>query len=183
MTVGQPEVLWLAVPDKGLQRLSIQDNVWETSAGVTQLDTRRGDWNDAVTCVAADERTLVVGRGLTIGEETQATNALSLRLRGGTNWVSFSTREGLPSNNTSALALHGNDLWVGGPGYVAVIDLEHLKVTRTFSFHGEGVRAIKIAGDSAWVSVDKRLFRIPLNPDGPLQKPAESVPVAQPGTR
>jgi hypothetical protein len=72
---------------------------------------------------------------------------------------------------------------VGGPGYVAVVALERLKVTRTFSFRGEGVKQLKLSDDSAWVSVDKRLFRIPLNPDGPLQKPAESVPVAQPGTR
>jgi len=183
MAVGKPEELWLAVPGKGLQRFSIGGSVWETSAGVVQPHLPHGDWNEAVTCVAADDRTLVVGRGLTISEETQATNALSLRLRGGTNWVSLSTREGLPSNNTSALAIRGNDLWVGGPGYVAVVALERLKVTRTFSFRGEGVKQLKLSDDSAWVSVDKRLFRIPLYPDGPLQRPAVSVPVAQPETR
>ncbi len=59
-------------------------------------------------------------------------------------------------------------LWVGGFGFVAMVDLQSKRVAKLYDFDDREIhlRCVKMDGPSVWVGVDNQLFRIPRN--GPI---------------
>jgi hypothetical protein len=70
---------------------------------------------------------------------------------------------GFPTLATTAVALDGNDLWVGGPGYVGVVDLERKSMRKMAYIKAESVDHIEVAAGYAWIQMAEQLFRVPLS--------------------
>lgn len=77
-------------------------------------------------------------------------------------WTNLVDADGLP-NPPGALALDGNDLWVGGEGAVALVDLKAGKVKKFCHIKAEGVDHIQIAGGYVWAQFDWHLYRVSLS--------------------
>jgi hypothetical protein len=67
--------------------------------------------------------------------------------------------EELPKPPT-ALALQGRDLWVGGLGYIALVDLESNKLKKLAYVPARSVDRIQIGGGYVWVQYDKHIYRV-----------------------
>jgi hypothetical protein len=74
-------------------------------------------------------------------------------------WRSLKTSDGLPCGAVSAVASDGHDLWVGGRGYVALIDLEHDKIRKFARIKSDAVDQIQIGGGYLWALYDAHLHR------------------------
>ena len=66
--------------------------------------------------------------------------------------------ERLPSSPT-AMALQGRELWVGGQGFIALVDLEENKIKKLAYVPARTVDQIQIGGGFLWVQFDKHLYR------------------------
>jgi hypothetical protein len=74
------------------------------------------------------------------------------------NWHTISER-GVMTSPPTALALHDHDAWLGGEGYVAVADLDQMKISRYYRIPGTVIR-ICTAGGYAWVQAGTSLYRV-----------------------
>ena len=50
-----------------------------------------------------------------------------------TKWKQFTVKEGLPSDYVFAVKVHGNDVWVGTEGGLALIDKQQAKVVKVWT--------------------------------------------------
>jgi hypothetical protein len=66
-------------------------------------------------------------------------------------------------DRTDCLALDGSDVWVGGPTYVAVLDLNQRKIRTLCRTAALSVDRLEIAGGYLWAKFDWRLYRVPLS--------------------
>lgn len=69
--------------------------------------------------------------------------------------------EKLPDPAT-ALALQGSELWVGGQGFVALVDLDENKIKKLAYVPARTVDQIQTGGGYLWVQFDKHLYRASL---------------------
>jgi hypothetical protein len=69
--------------------------------------------------------------------------------------------EKLPGPAT-ALALQGSQLWVGGQGFVALVDLDENKIKKITYVPARTIDQIQIGGGYAWVQFDKHIYRTSL---------------------
>ena len=77
-------------------------------------------------------------------------------------WQNLVDADGLP-NPPSALALDGNNVWVGGEGAIALVDLNEAKVKKLCHIKAAGVDRIQIAGGYVWAQFDRHLYRASLS--------------------
>jgi len=61
--------------------------------------------------------------------------------------------QGLPSNDVTALAVDGKTAWVGGRGFVAVVNVQERKVLRIAYVSASRIRGIQLGKTHAWVQV------------------------------
>jgi len=66
--------------------------------------------------------------------------------------------DGLPSFPTT-LTLDGHDLWVGGQGFVALVDLDENKIRKLAYVPARSVDQIQLGGGYLWVQCDKHIYR------------------------
>jgi hypothetical protein len=76
-------------------------------------------------------------------------------------WRIFSDAWGLP-HPPSTLALKGNDLWVGGEGYIAVVDLDKLEVRKLCYVPTPTVNHLQLGGGYIWAQFAHHLYRVAL---------------------
>lgn len=167
----QPPRNWVA----GVVEVNRED-VWVLSKwkGVQQFQASKEQWRpypsrlrqDSYTCLLVTTNYLIYGtwgyQG-SLAMQNLATQRLipfygfSSHLKRGTD----SQYE--PNNAAVSLALDGNKLWVGGMGYIGVIDLTsgHIDQLCDLEDLGTPVRCLEIDGDEVWAAVDKHLFRVP----------------------
>jgi len=71
-----------------------------------------------------------------------------------------------PSMVATSLAIDGEKLWVGGRGYVAVVDLSSRQVEKLCMLKdGQAyVRSLQIHGDIVWMAAGNKLYRLPKDP-------------------
>jgi hypothetical protein len=62
-------------------------------------------------------------------------------------------REGLPSNDLSAVAVDGKIAWLGGRGFVAIVDIEERKVLRIAYVSASRIRKIQLSQTHAWIAL------------------------------
>jgi len=67
----------------------------------------------------------------------------------------------LPAAPTSVLA-HGQDLWLAGPGYVAVFDRRREAPRRICPIEGRSVDSLHVFGGYVWAKFNRHLYRAPL---------------------
>jgi hypothetical protein len=77
-------------------------------------------------------------------------------------WKGLKAATELPSGAVSTLTLDGNNLWVGGMGYIALVDLGQDKVRRLAYIQTSAVDRIQIGGGYVWAQFDWHLYRAPL---------------------
>ena len=68
---------------------------------------------------------------------------------------------GLP-HPPSAMVLNGRDLWVGGLGYLALVNVDENKLSRIAYVPAGTVEKLEIAGNFLWAQMDKHIYRVPL---------------------
>lgn len=73
-------------------------------------------------------------------------------------WQSLVDAEGLP-NPPTTMTLNGNDLWVGGEGFIALVDLTECKIRKFCYIQAAGVDRIQIGGGYVWAQFDWHLYR------------------------
>ena len=71
----------------------------------------------------------------------------------------FEASEGLPYQNVSTLCLDGQDLWIGGFGFVALADTADGKVRKYAYVPADTVDQIQIGGGHLWARYDGHLHR------------------------
>jgi hypothetical protein len=77
-------------------------------------------------------------------------------------WQNLEDTDGFP-NPPSTLTLDGDDLWVGGEGAIALVDLKQCKVRKYCHIKAERVDRIQIAGSYVWAQFDWHLYRVSLS--------------------
>lgn len=77
-------------------------------------------------------------------------------------WQHLEDADGLP-NPPTTLTLAGNDLWVGGEGAIALVDLKECKVRKFCHVKAKTVDRIQIGGGYVWAQFGEHLYRMPLS--------------------
>lgn len=76
-------------------------------------------------------------------------------------WQTLKDAEGLP-NPPNTMALDQDELWVGGEGYIARVDLTQQKVRNFCYIPATSVKRIQIGGGCLWAQFDRHLYRASL---------------------
>ena len=72
--------------------------------------------------------------------------------------------DGLPNNSLRSIALDGDKAWVGGKGYVALVDLPSARVEKVCKLRATfSVRSMRFADGNVWFSCGPALYRMPAN--------------------
>lgn len=135
--------LWMLSADV-VREYQIASGVWGT------VPKRAGNWG---TCFSANSRHLVEGG---------STSKLAIQDLQNRQWQSLDDPVALP-NPPTTMTLDGNDLWVGGNGSIALVDLKDCKVRKYCHIRCNNVDHIEIAGGYLWAQFDRHLYRIPLD--------------------
>ncbi len=77
-------------------------------------------------------------------------------------WESVLGRNALPAPPT-ALHLNGQDLWVGGEGYLGLVDIPRRELRKICYIPARTVDRIQVGGGYVWAQFDKHLHRAPLS--------------------
>ena len=77
-------------------------------------------------------------------------------------WRSLEDPDGLP-NPPSTMTLDGNQLWVGGEGYIALIDVPECKVRKYSHVKAAFDRSPPGGRGLLWSQLDSHLYRVPLS--------------------
>lgn len=89
---------------------------------------------------------------------TPSRGALALQSMRDSTAAPLLLENALPSFPTT-LTRAGRDLWVGGQGYVALVDLDENKIKKLAYLSTRSVDRIQVAGGYVWVQYDKHLYR------------------------
>ena len=89
---------------------------------------------------------------------TRPKGALAIQNLPDHRWQNLEDADGLP-NPPSALTLDGDNLWVGGEGAIALVDLKSNSVRKFCHIQAGGVDRIQIAGGYVWAQFDCHLYR------------------------
>ena len=147
--------VWFLTEAEQLHRYESDGNKW---ASIPEV-------GDGV-CLAADGGQLFAGTyRFPYGETKSTTGPLGvhmLNFKTG-QWRSFTNVDYLMPGVVSTLTLEGDKLWVGGVGYIALIDPWHDRVIRYAYVKARSVNRIQSAGGYLWAQFDACLFRIPLS--------------------
>jgi hypothetical protein len=146
-----------------------EDDVWfvteEQSGGTRQRRYRTRDqkWEagqQACSSLAADQKRLFLGQYWNYTGEAKG-DQLGVRIldfKDG-KWRSLKTIDELPPGAVSAVAPDGQDLWVGGRGYIALVDLAQEKLRKFARVRVAAVDQIQIGGGYLWALYDCYLHR------------------------
>lgn len=150
MTEGEPGEMWFAVDEKGVQRFRISDAKWDTPY-------RMAGPNSYFPAMAANTRQGVLllanreHRSLD-GEKSRSGGLVFYDYRKNRPSV-LQIHQGLPSNDLTAVALDGRIAWVGGRGFVAIVDVQERKVLRIAYVSASRIRGIQLGRVHAWIQV------------------------------
>ena len=132
---------WFATEEHPLRHYRTRDNTWE---GIDQVRN--------CTSLASDTEQLLVGQRWNYfnHDKSGPLGVSILNFKDG-QWRSLKEAEGLPPGAVTTLTLDGHNLWVGGMGYIALVDPAQDKVLG-FAYVQEGtVDRIQVGGGYVWV--------------------------------
>ena len=145
------------------------EKLWMWSAHVVrEYQLKNGTWSTLpkqscyrVTCFTADDSHLIEGGAGSFGRTEPGT--LAVQYLDDKHWQQINDPIGL-QNPPSTMTLDGNNLWVGGEGTIALIDLNTCKVRKYCHVKADTVQHIEIAGGYMWAQFDWHLYRVLLSP-------------------
>ena len=94
--------------------------------------------------------------------KTQPKGVLAIQSLRNNRWQTLVDAEGLP-NPPTTMTLDGDDLWVGGEGFIALVDLTKCKVRKSCRIQAAGVDRIQVGGGYVWIQFNWQLYRVPLS--------------------
>jgi tetratricopeptide (TPR) repeat protein len=116
------------------------------------------------SCLATDGHNLFVGKARNLFGKSQAGSlGVSILNFKDDKWRDLSGADGLPSTSVTTLTSHASQIWVGGMGYIALVDPVQDKVLHFAYVKAESVDRIQIAGGYMWAQFDWHLYRVPLS--------------------
>ena len=74
----------------------------------------------------------------------------------------FQEADGLPCSAVTAMSLDGQNLWLGGSGFVALVDLTKGSVQKFAHITTRAVDQIEVGGGYLWAKFDRHLYRASL---------------------
>jgi hypothetical protein len=77
-------------------------------------------------------------------------------------WTHLSSENGLPQESVTAITVNGRQVWIGGFGFIALLDPAYQRVLKFAYVPGE-VDRLGVAGGYLWVQFKKHLYRVPLS--------------------
>jgi hypothetical protein len=96
--------------------------------------------------------------GFEAGGGIRPKGALAIQNLHDHHWQNLEDADGLP-NPPSTLTLDGDNLWVGGEGAIALVDLKSNSVRKFCHLQAGSVDRIQIAGGYVWAQFDCHLYR------------------------
>ena len=149
VTGGTAGDAWFATEEHPLRHYRMWDNTWE---GIDQVRN--------CTSLASDAEQLMVGQRWNYfsNDKTGPLGVSILNFKNG-QWRSLKEAEGLPPGTVTALTLDGSNLWVGGMGYIALVDPAQDKVLGFTYVQAKTVNHIQVGGGYVWAQFDWHLYR------------------------
>ena len=150
------------------------DRLWVgvDALGLLELDRASGTWTNRVererfsetAALAVNADWIVCGTTPHAVTNYREEAFLSILPRRGGPGFEIGTREGLPIGSVMAAALDGDRLWIGGPSYLALMDLKTRKILRRSLMNSTFVSQISLQGDDLWVRLNRAVYRFPRRP-------------------
>jgi len=150
MAWAEPGEMWFGVNEKGLQRFQVAAGRWSTIPELSGPDSFFPAMTADVTgglLVLAKRETRVLS-----GEKSTSGGLMIYDYRQGKHSV-LQIHQGLPSNDLSAVAVDGRIAWVGGRGFVAVVDLQDRKILRIAYVSASRIGGIQLGKLHAWIQL------------------------------
>jgi hypothetical protein len=149
MTPGESGEMWFALSEKGIRRFRSSDGVWDT----IRLPARIPYFVD-ITADIAHGLLLLANREYDVldGEKSRSGGLFIYDYRQ-KKCDALQIYQGLPSNDLTAVAMDGNIAWVGGRGFVAVLDIQERKVLRIAYISASRIYGIKLSSAHAWIGI------------------------------
>jgi Curli production assembly/transport component CsgG len=144
------EEVWFLTQSDQVRHYRIRDDVWEAVG--------QGFY---AASLAADSERLVVGGSYPSHDHDRLLGARILNFDNG-QWRDVQSADRLPSGTASAVAIDGRDLWVGGMGYIALVDADQGTVRKFAYVPSRSVDRIQIGGGYVWAQYDCQLHRASL---------------------
>lgn len=150
MVAGAPGEMWFGVNGKGLQRFRSSDSSWAT-IWPTRID------NDHMLALAFD-----AARGQILAATQREDHhsygeswngGLRICDSGQNHHEDFNVDQGLPSDDVTAVAADGRIAWIGGRGFVGVLDLDKRKLLRVAYISAARIFKIQLDKKYAWIQV------------------------------
>jgi hypothetical protein len=134
-----------------------------------RYDIEKGTWESAPGClccttVANSATDLFVGLGQVGSHDKKRVIGLGVRAFNfqAQQWRDFPLVPAFPNEMVDALTPDGRNLWVGGQGYVALVDPAQGKVIRFAYVRARSVDQIETAGGFVWAQFGHHLYRAPV---------------------
>jgi len=156
--------LWFASERTGLEHYSLDRKSWSPKGLL-------GLWS--LWCLAGNSRYIVIG-GVGNSGGVGDPGGLAIYMPASGNWDNVAIRDWLKPERLEprfapheilvlSLAIDGDRLWVGGLGFLALVDLNSRRVEKLCDFDDREihVRCLQIQGDDLWVAVENKLYRLP----------------------
>ena len=142
-------------------------DVWFTAnafipASVRRYSVRRNVWEffGDCQCVAANDRFLFVGDKEYYSGGEPGTALLRFTSLEKPEWRTVPAPSNLPPANVTALACSGNDIWMGGMGYIARYDCAQAKLRAWCYVSAEEINRLQVGGGYLWAQFDAHLYRV-----------------------
>jgi tetratricopeptide (TPR) repeat protein len=149
MTPAETGEMWFAVSEKGLRRFRSSGGGWDTIQLPAPTMARFVDMAADVT----HGLLLLANRDDLLDNEKSTSGGLFIYDYRQDKCNMLQIYEGLPSNDLTAVAVDGRIAWVGGRGFVAVVDVQERKVLRIAYVSASRIQGIQLGQKHAWIAV------------------------------
>ncbi|HEX3800080.1 MAG TPA: CsgG/HfaB family protein [Verrucomicrobiae bacterium] len=141
--------LWLYAYNGGIIRHGTKETDWQPEGGFPGAGT-----------LASDFRNLYHGN--TLNYEKGKDLGVRIRSFDTGNVTNIPPVKGLPNQQVTVLKPAEGDLWIGGMGYIAVLDLSRNEIRKLAYVKGRNVQKIQLGGGYIWALVGPGLLRAPI---------------------
>lgn len=153
ITEGAPGNIWFLaeVQTPLLCRYRSGENAWDVAV------------NQACSSLLRDSKSLYVGRNWNYFGENRTEKALGVSILDlsdkAASWREVKRPHGLPPGRVTALALDSGKLWVGGFGYLALVDPAEDELRAVAYVQTESVDRVQTGGGFLWAQFNCQLYR------------------------
>ena len=149
MVPGETGEMWFAVKEKGVRRFRSSGGNWDP----IDLPGRMENFVNMTAEVTPGLLLLADRDHDVLGNENSRSGGLYVYDYRQNSFDRFQIYQGLPSNDVTAVAADGRIAWVGGRGFVAVVDIQERKVLRIAYISASTIRGIQLNPAHAWIAV------------------------------